>query len=419
MDKVLAVIKREYLTRVTSRGFMIWTILTPVLGVLLMFAPGFFMERTVQRGRILVLDQTGDAELFPLVKELFFRGPVPTRFELEHQAISKDEPLEARKETLNKQISSGQIAGFLLVPPNVFEPTGKIIFHTQNLREQSLSARLRIAFNAAVIERRWVKEGINAKRASELMNPIEMAVVSEQDSGKGREAFFLVLGMLVLLYGMIIIYGQLVLRGVVEEKQSRIIEVLLSSIKPFHLMLGKLIGIGLVSLTQVAVWMGALTALSFVTASAPLASNAFKLPLLEPKLLAAFFVFFVLGYFLFSTLFLIVGAMVSAEEDAQQLQMPVVLSVVAPMLLLEQVLRQPNSLFATIVSMVPIFSPILMFARIAVEPPPWWQIGLAIALLLLSIWLAVWLAAKIYRVGVLMYGKPPTLPELVKWLKYS
>jgi ABC-2 type transport system permease protein len=218
---------------------------------------------------------------------------------------------------------------------------------------------------------------------------------------------------------MIIIYGQLVLRGVVEEKQSRIIEVLLSSIKPFQLMLGKLIGIGLVSLTQVAVWMSALTALSFVTASAPLASNAFKLPLLEPKLLAAFFVFFVLGYFLFSTLFLIVGAMVSAEEDAQQLQMPVVLSVVAPMLLLEQVLRQPNSLFATVVSMVPVFSPILMFARIAVEPPPWWQIGLSIALLLLSIWLAVWLAAKIYRIGVLMYGKPPTLPELVKWLKYS
>jgi ABC-2 type transport system permease protein len=409
MDKVLAVIKREYLTRVTSRGFMIWTILTPVLAVLLMFAPGFFMERTVQRGRILVLDQTGDAELFPLVKELFLRGPIPTRYE----------SLEARRNTLNQQISSGQIAGFLEVPPNVFDQNGKITFHTQNLREQSLSARLRIAFNSAVIERRWVKEGINAKRASELMNPIGMAVVSEQDSGKGREAFFLVLGMLVLLYGMIIIYGQLVLRGVVEEKQSRIIEVLLSSIRPFQLMLGKLIGIGLVSLTQVAVWMSAMTALSFVTASAPLASNAFKLPLLEPKLLAAFFVFFVLGYFLFSTLFLIVGAMVSAEEDAQQLQMPVVLSVVAPMLLLEQVLRQPNSLFATVVSMVPVFSPILMFARIAVEPPPWWQIGLSIALLLLSIWLAVWLAAKIYRIGVLMYGKPPTLPELVKWLKYS
>lgn len=419
MDKVLAVIKREYLTRVTSRGFMVWTILTPVLAVLLMFAPGFFMERTIQRGRIVVLDQTGDAELFPLVKELFFRGPVSTRFELVHEAVGKDEPLTARRDTLSQQISSGQIAGFLEVPPNVFEQNGKITFHTQNLREQSLSARLRIAFNSAVIERRWVKEGINAKRASELMNPIEMSVVSEQDSGKGREAFFLVLGMLVLLYSMIIIYGQLVLRGVVEEKQSRIIEVLLSSIKPFQLMLGKLIGIGLVSLTQVAVWTGALTALSFVTAAAPLATSAFKLPLLEPKLLAAFFVFFVLGYFLFSTLFLIVGAMVSAEEDAQQLQMPVVLSVVAPMLLLEQVLRQPNSLFATVVSQIPIFSPILMFARIAVEQPPWWQIGLSVALLLLSIWLAVWLAAKIYRVGVLMYGKPPTLPELVKWLKYS
>jgi ABC-2 type transport system permease protein len=419
MDKVLAVIKREYLTRVTSRGFMVWTILTPLLAALLMFAPGFFMERTSQRGRVVVLDQTGDAKLFPLVKELFLRGPIPTRFELGHEVAGPDEPLDARQNTLNQQISTGQIAGFIVVPPNIFEPNGKLTFHTQNLRDQSLSARLRIAFNSAVIERRWVKEGINAQRASALMSPIEMDVVSEQDSGKSREAFFLVLGMLVMLYGMIIIYGQMVLRGVVEEKQSRIIEVLLSSIKPFHLMLGKLIGIGLVSLTQVTVWTGALTALSVVTTSAPLANNAFKLPLLAPRLLAAFFVFFVLGYFLFSTLFLIVGAMVSAEEDAQQLQMPVVLSVVAPMLLLEQVLRQPNSLFATVVSQIPIFSPILMFARIAVEQPPWWQIGLAIALLLLSIWAAVWLAAKIYRVGVLMYGKPPTLPELFKWLKYS
>ena len=419
MDKILAVIKREYLTRVTSRGFMIWTILTPLLATLLMLAPGFLMERTVQRGRIVVLDQTGDPELFPLAQELFARGPIPTRYELVHEMFSTGEQIPARVQTLKQQISSGQVAGILVVPPEVYAPNGKITYHTQNLREQSLSARLRIAFNSAVIERRWVKEGINAKRAGELMNPVEMTLISESDSSKSREAFFLALAMLVVLYGMIIIYGQLVLRGVVEEKQSRIIEVLLSSIKPFHLMLGKLIGIGLVSLTQVAVWMGTFTLLGLVTAATPLASNAFKLPALPPSLFAAFFVFFVLGYFLFSTLFLIVGAMVSAEEDAQQLQMPVVLSMVAPMLLLEQVLRQPNSMFATVISMVPLFSPILMFGRIAVEQPPWWQIGLSIALLLLSIWGAVWLAAKIYRVGVLMYGKPPTLPELFKWLKYS
>ncbi|MBI1761678.1 MAG: ABC transporter permease [Acidobacteria bacterium] len=421
MDKIFAVIKREYLTRVTSRGFMIWTILTPLLGALLMFAPGYFMERTAQRGKVVVLDQTGDAALFPLAQELFYRGPVSTRYELAHETVTPGTVTDTRMRELSQQLSTGQVAGFLIVPPEVFSRQGTLSFHTatQNLREQSLTMRLRIAFNSAVIERRWVKEGINVKRADELMEPVELTVVSERDQGKGSEAFILALGMLVVLYGIIIIYGQLVLRGVVEEKQSRIIEVLLSSIKPFHLMLGKLIGIGLVSLTQVAVWIVAALLLSMAAATSSLTSSSFHMPPLPPMLVIFFFVYFVLGYFLFSTLFLIVGAMVSAEEDAQQLQMPVVLSVVAPMLLLEQVLRQPNSLFATVVSMVPLFSPILMFGRIAVEPPPWWQIGLSIVLLLLSIWGAVWLAAKIYRVGVLMYGKPPTLPELFKWLKYS
>ncbi len=419
MDKIFAVIKREYLTRVTSRGFIVWTVLTPLLGALLMFAPGYFMERAAQRGKVVVLDQTGDADLFPLTKELFYRGPVPTRYELAHETIAPGEATATRVQELSQQISKGEVAGFLLIPPEVFTQSGTLTFHTQNLREQALTLRLRIAFNSAVIERRWIKEGINAKRAGELMEPVEMTVVSEREQGKSREAFFLALGMLVVLYGIIIIYGQLVLRGVVEEKQSRIIEVLLSSIKPFHLMLGKLIGIGLVSLTQVAVWIAAALLLSVAAAAPVFTSSSFHIPPLPPMLIVFFFVYFVLGYFLFSTLFLIVGAMVSAEEDAQQLQMPVVLSVVAPMLLLEQVLRQPNSTFSVIVSLVPLFSPILMFGRIAVEPPPWWQIALSIVLLLAAIWGAVWLAAKIYRVGVLMYGKPPTLPELLKWLKYT
>ena len=419
MEKILAVIKREYLTRVTSRGFMIWTILTPVLGSLLMFVPGYFMERAAQRGKLVVLDQSGDAELFPLAKAQFFSGSSLTRYELLHETIAPGAATNTRVLELSQQITKGEITGFLLVPPDVSEQKGKLVFHTQSLREQALTGRLRGAFNAAVIQRRWIKEGVNAQRAGELMTPVEMTVVSESEQGRGREAFILAAAMMVVLYGVIIIYGQLVLRGVIEEKQSRIIEVLLSSIKPFQLMLGKLIGIGLVSLTQITVWIVALNVLRLVTAAPGFAGNTVELPSLPPGLMIAFFVFFLLGYFLYSTLFLMVGALVSAEEDAQQLMMPVVLSVVAPMLMLEQVMRQPNSVFSVVASLVPLFSPILMFGRIAIEPPPLWQIGLSIALLVAAIWAAVWFAAKIYRVGVLMYGKPPTLPELVKWLRYS
>jgi ABC-2 type transport system permease protein len=175
----------------------------------------------------------------------------------------------------------------------------------------------------------------------------------------------------------------------------------------------------LVSLTQVVIWVLSTVGLSAVAALPMFAVTSFKIPSLEPSVFVFFIIYFVLGYFLFSTLYLIVGAMVSAEEDAQQLAMPVVLSAVVPMLLFEQVVRQPNAALSVVLSLIPIFSPILMFARIIVQQPPWWQIALSLVLLLGMIWGMVWLAAKIYRVGVLMYGKPPTLPELFRWLKYS
>jgi ABC-2 type transport system permease protein len=418
MGKILAVIKREYLTRVTSRGFIVWTILTPLLAAGLLLGPALFQQRAAQNGRLVVLDQSGDAELVALAQKRFFKSLPSGNYVWQHETVDAGVSIAPRVLALSKEVGTGQILGFLTIPAEVFTAKGKIYFHTQGLRDRTVTATLREVFTSALIERRLMREGIPAEHASELIQPLEMIIVSDQ-SGNSRASFFLALGMMTVLYGMIIIYGNLVMRGVIEEKQSRIIEVLLSSIRPFDLMLGKLAGIGLVSLTQVSLWMMSLFVLSAVSAAPAFASSSFKLPQFNPVLVFFFFVFFLLGYFLFSTLYLVVGAMVSAEEDAQQLQMPVMLSAVIPMLLLEQVMRQPHSLFSTVLSLVPLFSPILMFGRISVSPPPLWQIGLSILLLLAAIYGAVWLAAKIYRVGVLMYGKPPTLPELFKWLKYS
>jgi ABC-2 type transport system permease protein len=418
MGKILAVIKREYLTRVTSRGFIVWTILTPLLAAGLLLGPAMFQQRVAQQGRLLVLDQTGDAELVALAEKQFFKNPPPGHYVWEREAVPAGENIAVRVTSLSRQISAGQILGFLTIPPDAIAGKSRIAFHTQGLRERTVISRLREAFQSAVIERRLVREGFKTEHAGDLIQVPEMLLISDQNNSS-RSAFFLALGMMTVLYGMIIIYGNLVMRSVIEEKQSRIIEVLLSSIRPFDLMLGKLTGIGLVSLTQVGLWLGSLFLLSAVSAAPAFTGSSFQLPPVNPFLVVFFLIFFLLGYFLFSTLYLVVGAMVSAEEDAQQLQMPVMLSAVIPMLLLEQVLRQPSSLFSTVLSLVPLFSPILMFGRISVQTPPPWQIALSIVLLLGTIYGAVWLAAKIYRVGVLMYGKPPTLPELVKWLKYS
>jgi ABC-2 type transport system permease protein len=206
---------------------------------------------------------------------------------------------------------------------------------------------------------------------------------------------------------------------VLEEKQSRIIEVLLSSVRPFDLMLGKLIGIGMVGLTQYLIWAFFGLLIGVIAALPAISASWSSIPRIPVAQLIFFVVFFVLGYFLYATLYAMVGAIVSSEEDGQQVQLPVTMTLVIPMLMLSMVMRNPNGTVSTILSMIPIFSPVLMFLRIGLQMPPWWQIALSIALLIMTILGLVWVAAKIYRVGVLMYGKRPTLPELAKWLRYS
>jgi ABC-2 type transport system permease protein len=209
------------------------------------------------------------------------------------------------------------------------------------------------------------------------------------------------------------------MRGVLEEKQSRIIEVLLSSVRPFDLMLGKLIGIGMVGLTQYLVWAFFGFLISGIAALPAMEASWNRIPRIPVAQLVFFVIFFVLGYFLYATLYAMVGAIVSNEEDGQQVQLPVTMTFVVPMLMSSMVMRNPSGTLSTILSMVPIFTPVIMFLRIGLEMPPWWQIALSIFLLIVTILGLVWVAAKIYRVGVLMYGKRPTLPELARWLRYS
>jgi ABC-2 type transport system permease protein len=217
----------------------------------------------------------------------------------------------------------------------------------------------------------------------------------------------------------VLIYGVTVMQGVIEEKQSRIIEVLLASVRPFDLMLGKVIGIGLVGLTQYLVWAASGLLISGLTAAPALAMYAEKIPKISAPLMIFFVVYYLLGYFLYATLYAMVGAIVSNGDDGQQAQMPITMTFMLSVILSTLVMENPNGLASTILSLVPFFGPSLMFLRIVLEAAPGWQIALSIGLMIATIIGAVWVAARIYRVGVLMYGKRPTIPELARWLKYS
>ncbi|MBS1812121.1 MAG: ABC transporter permease [Acidobacteria bacterium] len=420
MDKLLAIIRREYLTRVRSKGFLIGTILTPLFMAGIAFLPMLFFGKGDQRSlRIIVLDQTKDESLYQRsAKFLTENNDRSDRIEVSREGISS-ENIQARLQALNEEIKADKLGGYILIPSDVLE-SGKIEQRAKNPNDFALQGRIRNAVKQAIVEERMLRAGISPEKVKEVSKDIHIDFINEQGERETPLAkWILSFAMGIILYISILVYGLYVMRGVMEEKQSRIIEVLLSSVKPFYLMLGKVTGIGLVALTQVSIWVGSMFLISSIAAAQALAFGEFKIPRIPFSMIAFMLIFLVLGYFLYSTLYAMVGAMVSSEEDGQQAQMPITILLVLPYILSSFVLSKPDGLIATILSLVPFFSPILMFMRITVQQPPWWQIALSILLLIGSILGSVWLAAKIYRVGVLMYGKRPSLPELMKWLKYT
>ncbi len=419
MDKLKAIIKREYLTRVRSKGFIIGTILSPLVMSSFILIP-ILIGRSAGPGkyRIAVLDQNGDAALYQsLDRALAPARPRQARYELSREIVTSPQEIEARKEALLQRIAAKQLDGYLILPAGVLQQK-ELKLYLKNAGSASNRVRLRDAVNRAISERRIALEGLNTERVRELTKEVELKVVNERgESEIGR--VILAFTLLMFIYLTVLIYGVTVMRGVMEEKQSRIVEVLLASVKPFDLMLGKVVGIGLVGLTQFVVWAAFGIAFSALSAATAMTVSGVSLPKISVSLMIFFVVYYLLGYFLYATLYAMVGAIVSNEDDGQQVQWPISMTLVMSLVVATLVTENPSGTAATILSLIPFFGPSLMFLRIALGAAPAWQIALSIALLVGTIVATIWIAAKIYRVGVLMYGKRPTIPELARWLRYS
>jgi ABC-2 type transport system permease protein len=419
MDKILAIIKREYLFRVRSKGFIIGTILSPLVMMSFVLVP-ILVSRTGGSGnyQLAVLDQTGDDTFYQRAEKLLIaENAKADRYEVRREAASATD-LETARQALNQQLKEKKLNAYVVIPAHVLE-RGEVKFYAQNIGDATNRNRVRNALNTAVIEQRMARAGISPAHVNELSRSIQMETLNERGERERGQTIILAFALMMILYITILIYGITVMRGVMEEKQSRIIEVLLSSVKPFQLMLGKLVGIGLVGLTQYVVWASAAVLISGIAAAQAAMVSSFSFPKIPLSLMVFFVLYFVLGYFLYATLYAMVGAIVSNEEDGQQMQMPITMTLVIPVAIATIIMRNPDSLTSTVLSLIPFFTPVLMFMRLTIQQPPWWQIALSVILLISTILGAVWLAAKIYRVGVLMYGKRPTLPELAKWLRYT
>ncbi|MDX2033636.1 MAG: ABC transporter permease [Blastocatellia bacterium] len=428
MKKLFAIIKREYLTRVRSKGFIIGTIISPLIMMGFAIVP-YLLARSSgpDKYRIVVLDQNGDDVLIARFQELLLerKAPRAARYELTREVVGGAEALDARRQALTRELqakeagaSSGQpLDGYMILPADALAQK-ELVFYARNAANFTNRTRLAEALDKAVLERRAAIAGMNPDLVRQVTRGVDLRIVNERgESERGR--LMLSFSLLMVLYITILIYGISVLRGVTEEKQSRIIEVLLASVRPFELMLGKVVGIGLVGLTQYLVWATSAILMGLLSAGPLIAFGGMSVPKIPPSLLVFFVIYYLLGYLLYATLYAMVGAIVSNEDDAQQMQTPVTMTFVVAIILATFVMQNPSGRAATILSLFPFFTPALMFLRIAFNAAPAWQIALSIALMIGTILGCVWVAAKIYRVGVLMHGKRPSLPELMRWLKYS
>jgi ABC-2 type transport system permease protein len=452
MHKFLAIIQREYWQRVKTKMFIIFTILGPLLMVMFTVLPGLiFAIKTGEATRIAVVDQSG--KLYERVRDALVTErlneeekpspaltPPPTAtsetteermrragksligsYSVE-QVPANGRPLDEIKKDLESRVEKNQLDGYIVIPQNV-DSSEKFEYHARNVSDMITREQIKSSLNDAVRDQRLAEANISKDRMREINKDVELNIRKagagggEEDSGGG---FWLVFIIGFLIYIMIIMYGQVILAAVIEEKETRIAEILFSSVRSFHLMLGKLIGISLVALTQYAIW--GIVALAFaVYGVGMLASTGITitLPHIAPSVIFYLFIFFLMGYFVYATIYALVGSMVTTTQEGGQVAMPVMFMLIIGFYMAFPVIRSPNSPFAFWVSMFPFFSPITMPVRIITQTPPFWQIALSLSIGFATILFLVWLAARIYRVGMLMYGKRASIPEVMRWIKQA
>ncbi|MFL0684551.1 MAG: ABC transporter permease [Algoriphagus aquaeductus] len=435
MNKIFLVIQREYLARVKKKSFLIATLLTPLIFPAIM---GIFVwiavsERENQSLRIIeVIDETG----------LFFMESS------EQYAFTSsiNDPEEAKK-----MVQEGERYGFLYIPKmEISNPKGIQFFGIEN-PSMSLMSYLESALKRKIEDQRLYDKGIDPTVLKEIRTQVSIQSVTLGESGEEKindATVNYAIGFLagILIYIFIFVYGNQIMQGVIEEKSSRIVEILVSSLKPFQLMLGKIVGIGAVGLTQFLIWVVLIGTLSTLVTGV----LGMQMPqqqameLANPEMAQAtpdsselaeilmviqgidfvaivvnFIIYFLGGYLLYGALFAAVGSAVDAPSDAQQFMFPITIPlIVAYMGLFVFVLQEPNSTTSFWLSMVPLTSPIAMMGRISYGVP-FWELALSIGLLVLGFLFTTWLAGKIYRIGILMHGTKPTYKILWKWIRSS
>ncbi len=419
MRNILLIAKREYLEQVRGRTFLITTILLPTvfLGV---FYLSFLSGKNSGVGKHIAVACSDPALGAEIRTEILADTEAKAKVDL-FDAEMPGMLMDSDRAKLVSEVNDKTIDGFLWVdvPAN-----GPVVatYDAQTAGDFVTAERLQSALNQALLRRRLMQSGVAASAADALLKTVK---VNTRQVKNGQEvtsnavsSFYSAYIMALLLTMTTMIYGLNVGRSVIQEKTSRIFEVMLATVRPHEMLTGKLIGIGAVGLSQILIWVGAGGAFAASALGAQYLNGNLQIHISAFQIFL-FAVYFLLGYTLNSALFAGLGATLETEQELQQYSPLAALPVWISFSMILLISSNPNSFWVVLASLFPPCTPIVMFLRMGSQMPPLWQIGASIGLMLLAIWAVLWFSTRLYRIGILMYGKRATLPEMMRWLRYS
>jgi ABC-2 type transport system permease protein len=448
--KFLAVVKHEYKKVVLKWSFLIGTLLLPFLAACFAVVPMIIFSLKGEPTRIAVADPSG--KILPrLEKNLSAERMVEKAKKAAKDSItefdaSQEEKMrnsaaqfthdfvlinydgagrsdEGLRSALMEKVLANEIDAFLIVPKNLDAPDARFEFRSRRGGDFVSNDTFKDALNDAVRSQRLADANISEQRLAELSAPVNFDEKGIDETGEEKDSGGVLIASFaigLMIYITLAIYGQAIMGAVVEEKETRIAEILFSSARPFELMLGKLVGVGLAGLTQLAIWVGSAVALlGFLALQADFQPILASVPTITPLMIVYFLIFFLLGFFIYASIFALIGSMVTSVQEGGQFAFPPVMIMLGAFYFCFAVIRDPNSTLSFWVTMAPFLAPMTMPVRILAETPPFWQIALSVLINTAAIAGLVWVAARVYRVGMLMYGKRATIPEVWKWIRQA
>ncbi len=412
MNKKLAIAKWEFVEKVKTRAFLISLILTPVIMVVFGVLPGLLAgkpdERTVVIG---VLDETNGI-VEKLAQKLDEKYKLPGgQPNYVVRNLRDDGSLDELRARANRLVAEKQIEGYFYIPATVFD-SGNVEYRAENVGNFRVQERFSRTIEEVVIEKRALSLGYDPSLLKKLMADIDVRSIKITGEGEEKESgfletFFSSYIIIMMLMFLVLTSGQFLIRSVVEEKSNRLVEILMSSCSGQDLMAGKILGLSGLGLVQMLLW-----ALMAFAVSVKFHTTIFQLDIFLVAL-----IYFVLGYLLYAAIFVAAGSPVTTEQEAQQITSYVSLTLVFPVVLAMPVMQNPDSTWVKVLSFIPLFTPTFMVMRMPIQMPELWEILVTILELVVSVWIMMWAAGKIFRTAILVYGKRPTIPELYRWLR--